>query len=133
MSQQPDLRSIDLDAQLKSNLIQLCRTDGVSHNGLKMHLVQRLHAPRAWMPPLSQAGPPIADAISASTSQSVHHHGPLAAAPRPVSLHRPHATSAPACRSCNRPASSPSPRRGYNRLAPAAAGHVLSSCSRHPL
>ena len=41
------LLSLDLDAELKSTLIQLCRDLGLSHSGLKAQLQARLHAAKA--------------------------------------------------------------------------------------
>ena len=68
-----DLRTIDLDSQLKTTLIRLCRAHGLPHSGLKSLLLQRLHARRAE---LNQAAslPPAAtiDAVTpAATTAAV--------------------------------------------------------------
>ena len=56
------VRSLDLDAQLKTTLIRLCRELGIPHSGLKSQLVSRLLAYHARLP---SSFPALADAAVA--------------------------------------------------------------------
>ena len=73
MSYQLDLRTTDLDALLKTQLVQLCKAYGVSPNGLKAQLVTRLLAHRSQMP----GAPYLPHADDSDLSPRIdrgHHH-----------------------------------------------------------
>ena len=61
MATQLDLRNADLDSLRKTQLIQLCRDNGLPTGGLKSSLIARLLTRRSQLPPL-----PVSSAATAN-------------------------------------------------------------------
>ena len=122
-----DIRSVDLDAQLKTTLTRLCRAHGLPHSGVKAQLLARLRHYRDRLPPSSPAADPRLSSPRSLAHQSptpspTPQNPPLPPVPQPLA---PPSTSQPPVPTPQPLVPSPAPPLAPQPLVPPLAPQPL--------